>query len=51
MKRNYVRPRVAVVSVNVEGVCLRHSWGGNSSECPPVMGTDDPNENINYWEL
>ena len=52
MKKDYVRPRTAVVSVNVEGLCLRNSWIGDSSENAPIMGTDnDPNSNANYWDL
>ena len=52
MRRNYVRPRVAVVSVNGEGLCIVASgFLFGCDRCPgdPVMGTDDPNSN--YWEL
>lgn len=49
MKKDYVRPRTNLVSVETENLCLRNAsaWVGNSSECPPVMGDDDSQENIN----
>lgn len=53
MRKNYAKPRVALLRLELQPVLLtasgRMGFVGNSTEDPPVMGNDD--ENIGFYDL
>lgn len=52
MKKDYVRPRLAVLAVAPSAICRYSNMVGNSTDGIPVMGMDNaPNSNANYWDL
>lgn len=53
MKKNYLKPRTAVIDCNVEVMQVNGStvYGGKYDDWAPTMGTDDEgdNGNVRFW--